>query len=569
MVQGYEFFRNTGLGDSLELLGIWNYPSNFHRSETREKIDRDMGEIERQFLSEQTTERSLILASSSNANSGEHGTDADADADVEGSTSSDSKKQENEIDENDPFLVDWNGPDDPENPRNWTNRRKIWHLFIIMMLTTSTYSGSSIHTLGQEKMQEDMHVGHVAGTLPLSIYVLGYGLGPVIFSPLSEVASIGRNNLYLMTLFCFVLFQIGCALAPNLGAMIVFRLITGILCSPSLATGGASLSDFFSKKVLTYAIAIWSIAAIVGPVIAPILGAAMYVAEGWRFIFWFLMMWSGTIFLLMYCTFTETYGPNILHRKVKRVRKETGDHRYYTIQGKLDSQISAKDYMKELFLRPFIIMFSEPGVLAFNTYIALAYGAFYLFFEAFPIVFVEIYHFTVIQLGLAYLGFVVGSGIGFAILMTFLRKIVLPSMANGTFTAEIFLKLPMIVSLLLPLGLFFFGWTARVHWILPIIAELFFVCAVYNIFQGTFAYLTTSYPRYIASVLASNGFMRAVFAFSFPLFGKAMYNNLGSDKYPVGWGSSLVGFFTIGLAATPFVLYAVGDKLRGRSKYAN
>lgn len=566
MVKNLEVFRNTGLGDCLEILGIWKYPSNFQtKGQTNEKVDKEMSDIEREISSERGSGSQLSRASSTTA---QH--DSCADCEGESSpSSSNSNDAKSNADENDPFLVDWNGPDDTENPRNWTNRRKIWHLFIIMMLTCATYAGSSIHTPAQEKFQEDMHVGHVAGTLPLSIYVLGYGLGPVIFSPMSEVAIIGRNSIYLITLFLFTMFQIGCALAPNLGAMVVFRLITGIFCSPSLAIGGASLSDFFSRKILTFAIAIWSIAAVAAPIIAPLLGASMYIAVNWRFIFWFLMIWSGVTFLLMYCTFLETYGPNILSRRARRVRRETGDDRYYTTQEKIDSQVSTRQYFNELLLRPFIIQFSEPGVLAFNLYIALAYGAFYLFFEAFPIVFVEIYHFTVIELGLSFLGFLVGTSIAFSMLTVFLLKVVYPSMDKGTFTAETFLKLPMAVSWLLPLALFLFGWTARVHWILPIISELFFVCSLYNIFQGAFAYLTTSYPRYIASVLASNGFMRAVFAFSFPLFGKAMYNNLGSEKYPVGWGSSLVGFFALVLAGTPFVFYAIGSKLRGRSSYAN
>lgn len=63
--------------------------------------------------------------------------------------------------------------------------------------------GSSIYTPGQEYIQEEFHVGHVVATLNLSLYVLGYGLGPIIFSPLSETARYGRLNLYMVTLFFF------------------------------------------------------------------------------------------------------------------------------------------------------------------------------------------------------------------------------------------------------------------------------------------------------------------------------------------------------------------------------
>lgn len=569
MTNGPEFFRNSGLGDTFEYLGIWKYSSNFQpRSETSDvMIDKDMGEIEQQVSFERTVERSLSRTSNSNLNQVEHG---DTPA-VEGDSSSSSESSDEKLNgaEHDPFLVDWNGPKDPENPQNWSNGRVGWHIGVIMLLTCVTYAGASIYTAGQQAFQEEMKIGHVAATLPLSMYVLGYGFGPIVFSPLSEVAVIGRNHIYLVTLFLFTIFQIGCALTPNLGGMVVLRFITGVLCSPSLATGGASLGDIISQEKMPLAIGAWAAGAVAAPVLAPLLGAAMYVAVDWRFIFWFLMMCAGFTFVLMYFFFMETYGPNILHRRAKRIRQETGDNRYYTLQEKLDREISTKEYVKELTLRPFLIQFSEPGVLAFNLYIALGYGAFYLFFEAFPIVFVGIYNFTIVELGLAFLGFQVGCVIAFFTLILFLMKVIVPAFKNNTFKPETFLKLPMMVSWLLPFALFFFGWTAQIHWILPIISEIFFVCAMYNIFQGAFAYLSLSYPRYIASVFASNGFMRSVFAFSFPLFGQAMFNNLGSKKYPVGWGSTLIGFFTVGLAAIPFIFYAIGPKLRGKSKYAN
>lgn len=105
------------------------------------------------------------------------------------------------------------------------------------------------------------------------------------------------------------------------------------------------------------------------------------------------------------------------------------------------------------------------------------------------------------------------------------------------------------------------------HWILPVISEVFFVLAVFNIFQATFAYLATCYPTYVASVFAGNGFCRASFACAFPLFGRAMYENLATKNYPVAWGSSLVGFLTLGLAIIPFILYKYGPSLRARSSY--
>ncbi|SCU92688.1 LAFA_0F12222g1_1 [Lachancea sp. 'fantastica'] len=469
----------------------------------------------------------------------------------------------------DPFLVDWEGENDVDNPLNWKRSKKALVVFEMMLLTCTTYMGASIYTPGQEFIQQEFNVGHVVGTLNLSLYVLGYGLGPIVFSPLSEVASIGRQQIYIITLFFFMIFQVGAATVHNIGGLIVIRFISGVLCSPSLATGGGTMGDIIKPEIVSVFIGLWAIGAVAAPVIAPLLGASMTVAKDWRYIFWLLMWISAFTLILLIFLFPETQHQNILHRRARRLRKQTGDNRYYTKQERADAEIEVSAFLKEVFVRPFLIMALEPAVLAFDIYIALCYGAFYLFFEAFPIVFIGVYNFTLVEMGLAYLGFCVGCLIAYAALLVYLAKYIGPKFQKGTFTPEDFLPLSMAVCWALPLSLFLFGWTARVHWILPIISEIFFVLNVFNLFQSAFAYLAICYPRYIASVFASNGFCRSVFACAFPLFGQAMYNNLGSEKYPVGWGSSLIGFFSIGLAIIPFVFYKYGPQMRGRSRYAN
>lgn len=469
----------------------------------------------------------------------------------------------------DPFLVDWNGPDDPENPINWSRGKKIAIVLQVMFLTCVTYMGSSIYTPGQLQIQEEFGVGHVVATLNLSLFVLGYGLGPIIFSPLSEQAKIGRLYLYMGTLTLFVILQIPAALTRNIGGLIVTRFITGILCSPSISTGGATLGDFVQPHLMPYLIGCWAMGAVSAPAFAPLLGAAMVVAKNWRYTFWLLMAMCGFALAIFIFFFPETSHKNILYRRARRIRKETGDSRYYTIGEREEEHQSTSGLLKEVLSRPFLLILSEPGVLAFDLYIGLVYSAFYLFFEAYPIVFVEYYHFTLVEFGLAYLGFIVGSFFAFAVLVIFLRKIIFPRFADGSFVPEDFLILAMWVCFLLPASLFLFAWTAQVHWILPIVWELLFVVSAFNIFQSAFAYLSSNYPRYLASVFAGNALVRSGMACAFPLFGSAMYNTLATPNYMVGWGSSLVGFLTLAMAAIPFVMYKFGPRIRGRSKYAN
>lgn len=467
----------------------------------------------------------------------------------------------------DPFLVEFVGSNDPEHPLNWPNAKTTLVITEVMVLTCVTYMGSSIYTPGQEEIQEQFGVGHVVGTLNLSMYVLGYGLGPLVFSPLSEFAKIGRQHLYIITLFLFCMLQIGCALVQNIAGLVILRFITGVLCSPSLATGGASVGDIVRPEIVPVFIGLWGVGAIAAPVIGPLLGASMVVAKDWRWIFWLMVWMSAGVLILLFFFFPETSVENILYRRCQRIKKTRNDNRYYTLKERQESTLTRKDFLITALYRPFQIILQDPIVMALDGYIALCYGTFYLFFEAFPIVFVGVYHFTLIELGLAYMGFIVGCAFSYAVCLIFMIKVVARKFKSNTMTPEVFLILAMISSWCLPLSLFLFGWAASVHWTLPMLAEVFFVLCVFNLFQSTFAYLAFSYPKYLASVYAGNGVMRAGFACAFPLFGKAMYDNLAIRGYPVAWGSSILGFFSIALAFIPFFLYKYGPYLRSKSKF--
>jgi DHA1 family multidrug resistance protein-like MFS transporter len=92
---------------------------------------------------------------------------------------------------------------------------------------------------------ERFEVSQVAATLGLTLFVAGYGLGPMVWAPMSEIPQIGRNPIYIGTLVVFVFFQFAVIYAKNFGMLLAFRFLTGLFGSPVLATGGASLSDMY------------------------------------------------------------------------------------------------------------------------------------------------------------------------------------------------------------------------------------------------------------------------------------------------------------------------------------
>jgi len=120
---------------------------------------------------------------------------------------------------------------------------------------------------GEGGVMKKFHVGDTAAALGLAIYVVGYGVGPLLWAPLSEIASIGRNWVYVPTFALFVILSIPTALVDNYAGLLVLRFITGFFGSPCLANGGASVGDMYSLLELPVYLSAWTAACFWGPAI--------------------------------------------------------------------------------------------------------------------------------------------------------------------------------------------------------------------------------------------------------------------------------------------------------------
>ncbi|KAH0162193.1 hypothetical protein KCU67_g6050, partial [Aureobasidium melanogenum] len=137
---------------------------------------------------------------------------------------------------------------------------------------------------------------------------------------------------------------------------------------------------------------------------------------------------------------------------------------------------------------------------------------------------------------------------------------------NGGVSEPEFRLPPTILgAVLVPIGLFGFGWTtySSVHWIVPIVFSGIFGLGNIFVFSGVFTFLVECYPLYAASALAANSFARSSFAAAFPLFGVQMYNKLGYQ-----WASSLLAFLALAMAPFPYLFFKYGKRLRKNSKFA-
>ncbi|GKZ27878.1 hypothetical protein AbraIFM66951_005476 [Aspergillus brasiliensis] len=458
-------------------------------------------------------------------------------------------------------IVDWWDEHDPENPQHWPLWKKVVVTFEICLLTFSVYIGSAIYSAGIESVMAEFHISQVAATLGLTLFVAGYGLGPLLWSPMSEVPQIGRNSVYIATLIVFVALQVPVALAGNLGTLLAFRFLTGFFGSPALATGGASLADMFAPRKRAYGIGIWGISAICGPVLGPLVGGFAAQAKGWRWTIWELMWLSGFTLIILIIFLPETSSTNILYRRARRLRKLTNRSNLRSEPELASEHLTARELAMMTLVRPFTLNFTEPMVFLLNLYIALIYGLLYVWFESFTIVFSGIYNFNLGQQGLAYIGILTGALITIPPYYWWMHKYLEPKFnpETGNVPPEARLPPAIVGGFFIPVCLFWFGWSARpsIHWIMPIIGSGFFSVGAFLLFNPVLNYLSDAYPEYAASVLAGNDLFRSAFGAGFPLFATAMYKNLG-----VGWASSTLAFLGCAFIPIPVVLMKYGETLR-------
>ena len=132
-------------------------------------------------------------------------------------------------------ALDWTGPDDPENPRNWPLWQKIYHTIIPGLFAFVVTFSSSIYTPGYPEVMTKFNVSSSVALLGLSLYVLGLAFGPVLAAPVSE--TYGRRVVYLVSLPLAAVFTLGAGFSQNAAALMICRFFAGFFGSPVLAVG--------------------------------------------------------------------------------------------------------------------------------------------------------------------------------------------------------------------------------------------------------------------------------------------------------------------------------------------
>ncbi|KAF9886504.1 hypothetical protein FE257_011411 [Aspergillus nanangensis] len=467
------------------------------------------------------------------------------------------------------IQVNWYSAEDEDNPHNWSQAKKAFVLTVIGAYSFVVYLSAPIYTPSTNAFIDEFNVNHAEASLGLALYILGYGAGPMFFSPLSEIPRIGRNLPYVVSFFLFCVLSIPTALAPTAIGFYFLRFLQGFFGSPCLATGGASIADIYSPDILPHAMTTWVLSIFCAPAIGVLASGFAIPVLGWRFSMWEILIAAAPIMILL-LLLPETSAPTILHRRARRLGKldkSGGIHTYQTAADREQQQLSFHAVLRESLLIPSKITLLDPAILFLNLYTSLTYGIYYSFFEAFPIVYQGIYGFNLGEMGVAFLAIVVGAIIAFVVYNFYIHTVFVPNARRGGFTNPEALLKPALFACVGPsIGLFLFGWAARpeIHWIVPTIGIVIYPACVFVLMQCVFLYIPACYPQYAASVFAATDFTRSAFACGAVIFSRPLYENLG-----VGAGCSLLAGLTIGCVIGIHVLYRYGEWLRLRSKFVS
>lgn len=168
---------------------------------------------------------------------------------------------------------------------------------------------------------------------------------------------------------------LGCALTPNFTGYIIFRLLAGIGASTPVSVIGGIYADLYSSpRARGVAITCFMAATTWGPLGGPLISGFVSVSLGWRWVYWIELIVAGVTwpFILM---MPETFGPVILQRKAKKLRKDTGNPKYVA-PSDIEQQ-ELWDLVTAVLTRPIRMFLFEAIVFCSCAYLSLAYGIFY------------------------------------------------------------------------------------------------------------------------------------------------------------------------------------------------
>lgn len=458
----------------------------------------------------------------------------------------------------------------------WIKAVRLWGPF--MASTFAAYAAGA-YALASEPLRQQWHISDVVYNIGITIFVLGFGFAPMILAPVSE--AYGRYWVFVGSGVTFWLGTLGCAITSNFGGMLISRLVAGSGASVFATLTGGVVGDLFRKEDRNTPMALYSLSIMAGTGLGPLISGIVVDRLSWRWVFFVQLISIGVTTITIAIFFTETRSNVLLQRKCNALNKACQNIaltastslpepsprlRLYFQPRTEETRKVGLSLIWRSFAFPLKLLVTESVVFWFSVWVSFAWAILYMQFSSIGIVFTDVYGFSSTRVGTVYISVIIGSVLGtlLAILQEPITRRIRQRKSAHSSPEERLLP-PSLQSVLLPAGLFWFGWTARssISWISPAIALGSCTVGIFSIYLAVFNYFVDTYHQYASSALAAQSMCRNLLAGTFPLFTGAMLKNLTYKG-----AGSLLGGLGLVLTIIPWLLMVYGQAIRTRSPFA-
>ncbi|KAF2112054.1 major facilitator superfamily domain-containing protein [Lophiotrema nucula] len=255
----------------------------------------------------------------------------------------------------------------PEEPLNWSWRKKHLALLVLIFETfllkyTATFIAPGVHTLA-----EDFHTTAVKGTYLASATAIVPAFAPLIWIPLSQ--RLRRRPILLIGTIASMLFNIGLARSQTYAQALICRLFGYATASAGLCITPAAISDMFFFHEKGKRIGVNSFLLVVAPYLGGVtVGSIQYNPDlGWRWAMYIAAIMYACLFVAIFLCVPETiytpkpvgFAPDLEHKKPLHERLGFKNHH-------------PTGSWAATFKRPYI-MFAYPSVLLPSIWFGVCY----------------------------------------------------------------------------------------------------------------------------------------------------------------------------------------------------
>ncbi|KAJ7347191.1 major facilitator superfamily domain-containing protein [Mycena albidolilacea] len=286
---------------------------------------------------------------------------------------------------------------DDADPYNWPKRKKAINLALIAFhAMMATFTAAAIQS-AFVPIALDLHVSVQRATYLTALVIAILGGAPLFWRPLAN--RYGRRPIFLVSLLCSLVGNIGCAKSPSYGTMGLCRAITAFFISPAAAIGTA-------RELATY-MGIWTIMATCGVPIAPFIFGFVAERLSYRWIYWVLAMVNGVQFILYFLFGPETLCVRDTDDARKPTHTDLAKPLYFSFH-----RIDLRPLTISDFLRPLSYVTKRRIWVPAMSYAMVFLWASIMPTILIPQIFPEKFGFKPQQVGLQFLSVILGSVIG-------------------------------------------------------------------------------------------------------------------------------------------------------------